>query len=311
MSPIHRSFQTDYWVCMITKNGSNTIRQTLDSITAQTIPPKVIVIVDDGSTDETGAIIQARLSEDSPRLHLIRLPDRGYDIRRVPANINAAYAYVEANPEKWDYSMISGDDCIYPPNYSESLLSKLAEDSKLVIVSGDWGVPPPPDWIKAPQGAGRFIKESFWREVGGKYPVAYGWESWLLFKAMELGYGIANFTQLRYVHMRPSGSVHKFSHWGTAMRTLGYHPLLVFLRVAKNLIQSAEPISLQGNLSMLANYLFPIRYRSDPYFQYFDDDLRRFIRRQQLARVQRYPKLQRLRGLVNAIWAVSENLYKI
>lgn len=302
---------TNYWVCIITKNGGNTIGETLDSITTQTIPPRLIVVVDDGSTDETRATIQTRMKENSLPLHLIRLPDRGYDIRRVPANINAACAYVEATRQTWDCSMISGDDCIYPPNYSELLLTKLAEDPRLVIASGDWGVPPPPDWIKAPQGAGRFIRESFWQEVGGKYPVAYGWESWLLFKALELGYEIANFTQLRYVHMRPSGSVHKFSHWGTAMRTLGYHPLLVFLRVAKNLIQSAEPISLQGNLSMVASYLFPIRYRGDPYFQYFDDDLRRFVRRQQLARIQSYPKLRQLRGLVTAIWTVSENLYKI
>jgi glycosyltransferase involved in cell wall biosynthesis len=301
----------NYWVCVVTRNGGSTIGKTLDAITEQTILPGLIVVVDDGSTDETRKIIQACKKADSPPFHVIEFPDRGYDIRRVPSNINAAYAYVEARGTHWDYCMISGDDSVYPPNYVEFLLAKLAQDTRLAIVSGDCGVPPPPNWIKAPQGAGRIVKENFWQRIGGRYPLAYGWESWVLFKALELGYGIANFTELRYVHLRPSGSVHRFSYWGAAMRTLGFHPFLVFLRVAENLIQRAEPISLQGNLTMLVDYLLPIRFRRDPYFQYFDDDFRRFVRRQQLVRVQRHPKTRRFRGFVYAIWSVFENLCKI
>jgi glycosyltransferase involved in cell wall biosynthesis len=300
-----------YWVCVITKNGANSIRETLDSILNQTTKPKLIVVVDDGSVDATPRFIESYSNSTSLPLKLIQLPDRGYDIRRVSANINEAYAYVEKRGISCEYSMISGDDCVFPADYSEFLLSRLGLDKQLVIASGDWGVPPPPSRIKPPQGAGRFIREDFWRRLGGRYPDAYGWETWVLFKAMELGFRIANFSELRYVHLRPSGSIHKFGHWGIAMRALGYHPLLVLLPLAKNMLRQYESISIQGNLSMIANYFLPQRYAKDPYFRYFDHDLRAFVRRQQLERLLATPQVQRMQATFAALWKCSEILYRL
>lgn len=282
--------RSKYWVCVITRNGAETIGRTLDSILGQTFPPGLIVVVDDGSTDETLSIIESTYVTARTELQVIRLPDRGYDIRRVPANINTAYSHVNKAGREFDYSMISGDDCIYPPNYSEYLISEMEQNHRLVIASGDWGLKPPPDLVKAPQGAGRFVREIFWKRVGGRYPVAYGWETWLLFKALQLGYNVANFTDLRYIHLRPSGSAHRFAHWGIAMRTLGYYEPMVFLRVVRNILLAAEPISIRGNIAMLASYLMPHLYRHDPYFRYFELDLRRFIRAQQVDRIRRFLK---------------------
>jgi len=297
-----------YWSCVLTRNGAQMLRKTLYSIERQTLAPKLIVVVDDGSTDETRSVIESHQSKTKIRIDAIRLPERGYDIRRVPANINAAYAYVEANPEKWDYSMISGDDCIYSRGYCASILARMNLDPQLVVASGDWQTLSP-GTVKPPQGAGRFIKESFWREVGGKYPVAYGWESWLLYKAQQLGYRIANLQEVRFSHLRSSGSVHRFKYWGAAMRTLGFHPVPVVLRVAKNLIEGTEPIPFQGNLTMLASYLFPIRYRSDPYFQCFDEGLQQFVRQQQLRTLMSARKLQTFRQFWIAAWKVLERIF--
>lgn len=46
-------------VAMATYNGSRYIREQLDSISAQTLPPVELVVSDDGSTDDTLAIIRA------------------------------------------------------------------------------------------------------------------------------------------------------------------------------------------------------------------------------------------------------------
>ncbi len=74
------------------------------------------------------------------------------------------------------------------------------------------------------------------------------------------------------------------------MRTLGYYEPMVFLRVARNILLAAEPISIRGNIAMLASYLMPHLYCHDPYSRYFEPDLRRFVRAQQVDRIRRFLK---------------------
>lgn len=42
-----------YWILVVAKNAAKHLTMTLDSLTAQTLRPERIVIVDDGSTDAT------------------------------------------------------------------------------------------------------------------------------------------------------------------------------------------------------------------------------------------------------------------
>ena len=52
-------------------------RRTLDSVAAQTVPPALWVIVDDGSKDETPQIL-AEYEAKLPYLRVIRRKDRGF-----------------------------------------------------------------------------------------------------------------------------------------------------------------------------------------------------------------------------------------
>ena len=60
--------QTDISVVMATFNGERYLRQQLDSILLQTVSPKEIIIVDDGSTDKTLAILKEYATDDRFRL---------------------------------------------------------------------------------------------------------------------------------------------------------------------------------------------------------------------------------------------------
>src|SRR3954470_23761068 len=69
------------------------LRRTLDSVAAQSVPPALWVVVDDGSTDETAAILEDYARKLS-YLRVVRRTDRGH--RHVgPGVIDAFYAGLE------------------------------------------------------------------------------------------------------------------------------------------------------------------------------------------------------------------------
>src|SRR5688500_13649243 len=77
-------------------------RKTLDSITSQTVPPALWVIVDDGSKDATPQIL-AEYAAKFSYIKIVRREDRGK--RSVgPGVIDAFYAgYQTINPDDLDY----------------------------------------------------------------------------------------------------------------------------------------------------------------------------------------------------------------
>jgi hypothetical protein len=63
-------------VAMATYNGGRYIRQQLDSIAAQTLPPVELVVSDDGSTDDTLAIVRAFAAEVAFPVRILDKPER-------------------------------------------------------------------------------------------------------------------------------------------------------------------------------------------------------------------------------------------
>lgn len=95
MSPIAFS------VVIAVYNGEKTIRRAIESVLAQTLPPREIIVVDDGSTDETYRIV----SRYGPPVKVLRQPNQG-----VAAARNAG---VEAAQGEW-VAFLDADDCYYP-----------------------------------------------------------------------------------------------------------------------------------------------------------------------------------------------------
>jgi len=266
-----------YWVAVVTRNGANHVARTLDSLLDQTEKPTRITVVDDGSTDDTPRILQ-KYRELHGGVTVITQPDRGYDIRRVPANINLAYK--RGADRESTYFMISGDDCIYPSNYSESLTARFDSNPLLVVASGQ---PSSGSREHSPSGSGRMIRASFWRDMGERYPLKAGWETWLLYKAREKGLQVRLFDDLTYEHARPRGTEHQFVYWGAAMGTLGYDPLYALGRIARNLF--ARSVSVHGTVNMLRGYLAAELGSDDPFMLRFDKSLRGFVKRGQQRRI--------------------------
>lgn len=140
-----------YCVVVVARNAAQHLSTTLNSLLRQTISPKRVIVVNDGSTDETGRIL-LRYKEHDRTIHPLTLPDRGYDIRRVPSNINLAWKLSSETSLRTEFFMISGDDCSYPTRYAETLIARMQSNERLAVASG------------LPSSAGAFTREHGLRE---------------------------------------------------------------------------------------------------------------------------------------------------
>src|SRR5438270_2117795 len=90
--------------CLITpcRDEERFARRTIESVAAQSIPPALWLIVDDGSTDQTPQIL-AEYAARLPYLRIIRRENRGY--RKLGGGvIDAFYAgYETIDPGDFDY----------------------------------------------------------------------------------------------------------------------------------------------------------------------------------------------------------------
>jgi glycosyltransferase involved in cell wall biosynthesis len=271
-----------YWVAVVARNADPTLNTTLDSILGQTLRPKQVIVVDDGSTDGTSEMLSDYARTHHGLVKVITLPDKGYDIRHVPANINLASKSAETRLAT-DFFMISGDDCSYPNDYAKSLIRRMLEEPQIVVASGRPSSGRVTSQDNTPSGSGRMIQCRYWRGVRGAYPIKAGWETWLLCKAEEKGFRVKLFDDLVFIHARPRGTKHHFVYWGAAMQALGYHPLYAIGRIAKNAI--TRSITIKGSANLLRGYLQASLGSTDSFIVPFEPSLRKFTRTSQANRI--------------------------
>jgi glycosyltransferase involved in cell wall biosynthesis len=239
-----------YFAIVTCRNSENEIENAIISLLKQTIIPKYVIVVDDGSTDGTPGILE-RLKSNNEGLYLITNPDLGYDIGRVVKNWNSAISLArKLSLEKTDYHMISTDDTHYEASYSEKIMQQMDSDDKIAISSGNYDN----NNYSTPHGAGRFVRNSFFEEFLELYPEKMGYESVIL--QMSLYHGFKNLVNndARFSHTRPLGANHHFYEFGASMRTLGYDPLFVLGRFAQCFV-TGRPMGRMGALQMFYHYL--------------------------------------------------------
>ena len=111
------------------------MRQTLDSVVAQSLRPTRWVIVDDGSTDATPRIL-AEYAARHDWIKIVTRSDRGH--RAVgPGVVDAFYSgYETIAPEDYDYLCKLDLDLRLPPRYFELLIARMQADLNLATCSG-------------------------------------------------------------------------------------------------------------------------------------------------------------------------------
>lgn len=158
-------------VLLCTYNGAAYVRAQLQSILDQTVQDLHVVVSDDGSTDETPAIVEAMAAENPGRITILRqdpptgsaqrhflklLVERAYDVPGTagvlatetdPAQVrwnvhDAGPDAISAQPSRGalvraDYIMLSDQDDVWLPNKVEKTLARMQADEAACRAAGE------------------------------------------------------------------------------------------------------------------------------------------------------------------------------
>ncbi len=256
------------------RNEEKFIGETLTALLNQDINDNYIIVVNDGSEDKTKEVVAS-----FPNVELINIENRGFDAHGTPILARVINQGLEKLiPEtSYDYIMILGSDHILPSNYIRKILDYMDHNSGIAICSGQIKN----EKSKVPRGSGRIIRSDFWKSIGFQYPLKFGFETYLLIKAQQLGYRIEILDDLISVTNRPTRRYYKkeaYISYGKSLRALGYVQLYSLGRIG--LISLKNP---KGAVYMLQGYI-------SRDIEFYEEDFRSFLKYIQYGRLKQYIK---------------------
>ena len=269
------------------RNEADFMRQTLDSVVAQTLRPTLWVIVDDGSTDATPAIL-AEYAAQHDWIRIVTRSDRGH--RAVgPGVIDAFYAgYDTVRIGDYRYLCKLDLDLILPSTYFEGLISRMESNPRIATCSGkayirvDGGLENERHGDETSIGASKFYRTSSFLELGG-FVREVMWDGIDGHRCRMKGWIARSWDDedIRFIHLRPMGSSQKGIYTGRMRHGYGQYFMgthwLYMLANAVNRLNE-KPYVL-GSLAMLWGYARAALTRQP---RYEEPGFRAFLHRYQL-----------------------------
>jgi poly-beta-1,6-N-acetyl-D-glucosamine synthase len=278
--------------CLITpcRDEAKFARRTLDSVAAQTVPPALWVIVDDGSTDDTPAIL-AEYAAKYPYIRVMRREDRGF--RKLGGGVIDAFyqGYESIDPNEFDFVCKFDLDLDLPRGYFETLMQRMDAQPRIGTASGK------PFFIDAKSGRKvaetcgdensvgmvKFYRTECFTQIGG-FVRELMWDGIDCHRCRMLGWIAVSWDDeaLNFEHLRPMGTSHKNWWTGRVRHGVGQYFMGtgVFYLAASAAFRLVSPPVILGSVAMLWGY-FKSMFLGKP--RYGDDSFRQFLRDYQWA----------------------------
>ncbi len=261
-------------------------RRTLDCITRQLIPPAIWVIVDDGSTDETPAIL-AEYAAKFPFIKIVTRGDRG--VRKLGGGVIDAFysGYDSINPDEYDYICKLDLDLDLPIRYFESLMTRMEADPRIGTASGK------PYYVAEGKrireacgdensvGMVKFYRVACFKQIGG-FVHELMWDGIDCHRCRMSGWIAVSWNdpELRFEHLRPMGTSHKNWWTGRVRHGVGQWFMgtgLLYI-IASSIYRMSKPPRILGGVAMFWGYL---RSALQGRPRYGDQAFQQFLRRYQ------------------------------
>jgi biofilm PGA synthesis N-glycosyltransferase PgaC len=284
------------------------MRETLNSVINQSVPPAKWVIVDDGSTDSTPEIL-AEYQAKYDWIEVVRRNNRGR--RSVgPGVIETFYdGYNTINPKDYEYLCKLDLDLRLPPHYFETLMTKMKADPRIATCSGKAYVEQEGQLVDERHGDDtslgmtKFYRVSCFMAIGG-FIRQVMWDGIDCHRCRMHGWIACSWDEpeLRFVHLRPMGSSDQNVYIGRMRHGFGQYFMgtgLLFI-TASALSRLNQKPYVVGSLAMLWGWLKSALARRP---RYQDAEFRRFLRRYQwrvlwVGKKRALDELQRERSVI-------------
>lgn len=269
------------------RDEADYMRQTLDSVIAQSVRPAMWIIVDDGSTDATPQIL-AEYANRHDWIRIVTRHDRG---RRLvgPGVIDAFYAGYEAiNPDDYAFLCKLDLDLLLPPRYFEILMQRMAENPHIATCSGKAYIRKGTALVnelhgdETSLGMTKFYRVDRFKAIGG-FVREVMWDGIDCHACRMNGWIACSWDdpELRFVHLRPEGSSQMNVYRGRLRHGYGQYFMgtgFLYMTVSAIYRFREKPYVL-GGLTMLWGWLRSAIQRKP---RYADAELRKFVHRYQL-----------------------------
>jgi glycosyltransferase involved in cell wall biosynthesis len=278
-----------YIVVTPVKNEEDFIVNTINSMLGQIQKPVRWVIVNDGSTDATEAILR-KYCDGLDWIEIVNYHPLGPEARRRGSKIVRAFyvGYEKVRRLPHDFIVKLDGDISFGPEFFKILMDAFEYRPRLGISSGVSYISDGEGWIEEKSakghtlGAAKVYRKKCFDEIGGLVP-SIGWDGIDEVKARMLGWEAVSMPDLVVHHHRPegggSGKLKAFLEDGEGAYFMGYHPLFMFFR---GIIRMHSYPYVVGGLCMLYSYLRCCLRKSDR----IDDVLFiNFLRREQLKKL--------------------------
>lgn len=259
------------------------MRQTIESVLAQTLRPVEWVIVDDGSTDRTSEIL-AEYAAQHEWIRIVTRPDRG--ARSVgPGVIEAFYAgYAALTSTTYEFLCKLDLDLRLPPRYFEILVERMNAIPLLATCSGKAYLEKDGQLVYERHGddtsigASKFYRRECFERIGG-FVREVMWDGIDCHQCRMHGWIACSWDEpeLRFVHLRPMGTSQRSVYAGRMRHGQGqYFMGTGFMYMAASALgrMNQKPYVL-GSVAMLWGWLTCALQRK-PRFE--NPQFRRFLR---------------------------------
>jgi glycosyltransferase involved in cell wall biosynthesis len=261
---------------------------TIDSMVRQTVRPQEWVIVDDGSKDSTGKIIE-EAARQYPWIRAVYRRDRGF--RKWGAGIIEAFydGFQAIGYSDWEFMAKLDGDLSFEPAYFAEMFEKFKETPRLGVAggflyhieNGQRTLEQNP--VFHVRGGAKIYRRACWDAIGGLW-IGPGSDTVDEVKANMLGWSSKSFLDVQIQHHRWTGAA--YGRWGGIAKNgktdyvSGYHPLFL---LAKSVARLRQRPYILGSLALLYGYISAYLQKTP---RVDDPQLIKYLQQQQLAKLR-------------------------